>query len=304
VSASATYVEWIAVDWGTSHLRAWAMAADGSTVAEAASDRGMGGLAADEFEPALLDLIEPWLGGRETEVTACGMVGSRQGWAEVPYVAVPCKPLELRPVSVRAKDSRLRVRLIPGLKQERPADVMRGEETQIAGWLASRPGFDGVLCLPGTHTKWAVISAGEVVGFRSFMTGELYAALSKHSVLRHSVGEGWNDAVFAEAVSDTLAQPGTLAARLFSIRAEGLLTGPDPAAAAARLSGLLIGAELAGARAWWLGRDVAVIGAPDLAAAYRTALELQGLAPVTADGAAMTRAGLTALHQRQPESVS
>jgi 2-dehydro-3-deoxygalactonokinase len=83
-----------------------------------------------------------------------------------------------------------------------------------------------------------------------------------------------------------------------------LLTGPDPAAAAARLSGLLIGAELAGARAWWLGRDVAVIGAPDLAAAYGTALELQGLTPVTADGAAMNRAGLTALHQRQPESVS
>jgi hypothetical protein len=73
---------------------------------------------------------------------------------------------------------------------------MRGEETQIAGFLAQNPGFDGVLCLPGTHTKWVHISAGEVVSFRSFMTGELFATVGPHSVLRHSVGEGWDDAAF------------------------------------------------------------------------------------------------------------
>jgi 2-dehydro-3-deoxygalactonokinase len=89
------------------------------------------------------------------------------------------------------KDPRLRVSILPGLKQAVPPDVMRGEETQIAGFLAAAPGFDGVLCLPGTHAKWVQISAEEVVSFRTFMTGELFDLLSTQSVLRHSIaGEG------------------------------------------------------------------------------------------------------------------
>jgi 2-dehydro-3-deoxygalactonokinase len=287
------------VDWGTSHLRAWAMSDTDDPLAEARSDRGMGRLAPHEFEPALLDLIDPWLGpDRPTEVMACGMVGSRQGWTEAPYAAVPCRPFGLQPVPAPARDPRLSLRLIPGLMQASPPDVMRGEETQIAGFLAGHPGFDGVLCLPGSHTKWVQISAGEVVSFRTFMTGELYASLREHTVLRHSVGEGWDDAAFAVAVAETLSRPEMLAACLFSIRAEGLLSRPDPDAANARLSGLLLGAELAGARPWWLGRDVAVIGSDRTVPAYATALRLQGLAPATADGSAMTRAGLAAVHRR------
>jgi 2-dehydro-3-deoxygalactonokinase len=296
MSAQGVRAAWIAVDWGTSHLRAWAMSERDEVLSEARSDRGMGRLAPHEFEPALLDLVDPWLGDL-TEVLACGMVGSRQGWTEAPYVAVPCKPLDIVPVTAPTRDHRLRLRIVPGVKQDTPADVMRGEETQIAGWLSRAPGFDGVLCLPGTHTKWVEISAGEIVSFRSFMTGELYASLSEHTVLRHSLGEGWNDAAFAEAVGETLSRPETLAARLFSIRAEGLLRGPDPAAATARLSGLLIGAELAGARPWWLGRDIAVIGSDRTTAVYGAALEQQGLAPRILDGSEMTRAGLAAFHR-------
>ena len=296
MSAQGVRAAWIAVDWGTSHLRAWAMSERDEVLSEARSDRGMGRLAPHEFEPALLDLVDPWLGDL-TEVLACGMVGSRQGWTEAPYVAVPCKPLDIVPVTAPTRDPRLHLRIVPGVKQDTPADVMRGEETQIAGWLSRAPGFDGVLCLPGTHTKWVEISAGEIVSFRSFMTGELYASLSEHTVLRHSLGEGWNDAAFAEAVGETLSRPETLAARLFAIRAEGLLRGPDPAAATARLSGLLIGAELAGARPWWLGRDIAVIGSDRTTAVYGAALEQQGLAPRILDGSEMTRAGLAAFHR-------
>ena len=103
--------------------------------------------------------------------------------------------------------------VLPGLSQARPADVMRGEETQIAGLLAADPGFDGVACLPGTHTKWARVSAGEVVSFRTCMTGELFALLSERSVLRHAVGgEGFEEAAFAEALSDAIARPEALAA--------------------------------------------------------------------------------------------
>lgn len=284
---------WIAVDWGTTHLRAWAMGPAGDVLAEAASDDGMARLAPDRFEPALLALVGGWSEG-PTEVIACGMVGSRQGWVEAPYRTVPCPPLGGALARPRVADPRLSVHVVPGLRQARPPDVMRGEETQVAGFLATHPAFDGVLCLPGTHTKWTHVSAGEVVSFASYMTGELYDLLAHASVLRHSVGAGWDDAAFAEAVSDTLSHPERLAARLFGIRAGGLLgqTGPDTANA--RLSGLLIGAELAGARPYWLGQPVAVIGAERLVDLYAAALEAQGAAPLRADGRAMTLAGLAA----------
>jgi 2-dehydro-3-deoxygalactonokinase len=197
------------------------------------------------------------------DVLACGMVGSRQGWAEAPYVAVPARPATLSPVPVATKDSRLRVSILPGLKQAVPPDVMRGEETQIAGFLAAAPGFDGVLCLPGTHAKWVQISAEEVVSFRTFMTGELFELLSTQSVLRHSIaGAGADPDAFREAVSDTLSRPETLAQRLFSIRAGQLLDGTSGEVGRARLSGALIGAELAAAKPYWLGQEVVVAGAP------------------------------------------
>lgn len=286
---------WIAVDWGTTHLRAWRM--DGSeAVDRAASNDGMGGLSPNAFEPALLRLVEPWLEER-TRVVACGMVGSRQGWVEAPYRAVPCEARTVETVTAPATDARLDVRIVPGVKQEKPVDVMRGEETQIAGLLAREPGFDGVVCLPGTHSKWAQISAGEIVSFRTFMTGEMFELLATQSVLRHSVPqEGWDDAAFADTVADTLSRPERLTGDLFGLRAGALLQGTDGATLRARLSGLLIGAELAAARPYWLGQRVISIGAPALTAHYSAALTAQGLSAETADGGEMTRAGLAAVH--------
>lgn len=272
-------------------------------VAEAASDAGMSALTRDGFEPALLDLVDPWLNG-PTDLMACGMVGSRQGWAEAPYAAVPCRPLGTGPVRAPASDPRLRVHLIPGLKQLSPPDVMRGEETQIAGFLALNPGWDGVLCLPGTHTKWAHLSAGEVVSFQTFMTGELYLTLARHSVLRHSLaGTGWEAEAFATGVSDGMARPERLTARLFGLRAGDLLEDISPQATRARLSGLLIGAELTAARAYWLGQNVALIGAPDVTAPYRAALEAQAVSAQTADGSETVRAGLAAAYARLKEPL-
>ncbi len=293
MNGTAAYADWIAVDWGTSHLRAWAMAGD-TVRAEAASDDGMGRLARAQFEPALLRLIDPWLGAARMQVIACGMVGSRQGWVEAPYATVPCRPLPEALVAAPVTDPRIDVRVVPGLRQMEPADVMRGEETQIAGFLAMTPGFDGVICLPGTHSKWVHVSAGEIVSFRSFMTGEMFDLLSTASVLRHTVGDGWDADAFGQAVSDALSRPEAVAAKLFSIRAEALLRGLDAGTARARLSGALIGLELAGARPYWLGQDVALIGASKLSAIYAAALAAQGVPARVADGAAMTRAGLAA----------
>jgi 2-dehydro-3-deoxygalactonokinase len=147
------------------------------------------------------------------------------------------------------------------------------------------------------------ISAGEVVSFRSFMTGEMFDLLATASVLRHTVGEGWDAEAFSQAVSDALSRPETVAARLFSIRAEALLKGLDAGTARARLSGALIGLELAGARPYWLGQNVALIGAPKLSAIYAAALAAQGVPAEVADGAAMTRAGLAAARVLTMESV-
>lgn len=298
--------DWIAVDWGTSNLRVWAMDA-GGILAEAASTDGMGSLTPDQFEPALIRLIGPWLAdGRVTPVIACGMVGARQGWREAAYRASPCTPVAadaLTPVPVQ--DRRIRFAIAPGLSQAKPADVMRGEETQIAGALALYPQFEGVICLPGTHSKWAHISAGEVVSFQTFMTGEMFALLSQQSVLRHGMAgtgqaEGLDAAAFDHGLSDALSRPERLAAQLFGLRAEGLLHGLPPGAARSRLSGLLIGAELAAAKPYWLGQRVALIGASGLSSAYARALAAQGVPAETLDATACTLAGLSTLARGLP----
>ncbi len=293
--------DWIAVDWGTTHLRAYAMGGDG-ILAQASSDDGMGKLTRDGFEPALIRLIEPWLAsGRVMQVVACGMVGSRQGWAEAPYRTVPCTPLDAGSlVAVGTTDRRISVQLIPGLRQMQPADVMRGEETQIAGALALYPDFDGVLCLPGTHSKWVQVSAGEVVSFQTFMTGELFALLSGQSVLRHGmVGGGWDDAAFLASVGDAMSDPHKFAARLFGLRAEGLVSSLSPAVGRSRLSGLLIGIELAAARPYWLGRQVGIIGADALSSNYDKALTAQGVTPELLPSEACTIAGLAVARQKE-----
>ena len=297
MSGESRYADWIAVDWGTSNMRAWAIR-DGAVLAEKRSDKGMGSLTPDAFEAALLEVIEPWLGQHRVPLVACGMVGAKQGWSEAAYANVPCPPVGMGAVRPEVTDARIDVAILPGLSQDDPADVMRGEETQIAGYLAKDPEFDGILCLPGTHTKWVQISAGEVVSFRTFMTGELFALISKQSVLRHSVGSGWDAAAFETAVADAMSRPEAMANRLFTLRAEGLLKGLGPEAATARLSGLLIGAELAAARPYWLGQNIVLIGAPKLSAHYATALALQGAVTDTADATQTTLAGLTAAYVR------
>jgi 2-dehydro-3-deoxygalactonokinase len=285
--------DWIAVDWGTTNLRAYAMGPEGIR-AEATSEDGMGRLGPEGFEPALIRLIEPWLGPGVTSVLACGMVGSRQGWSEAPYRATPCTPLDAgQMVDVRVRDPRITVQIVPGLKQMKPADVMRGEETQIAGALALDPAFDGAMCLPGTHSKWVQISAGEVVSFQTYLTGEMFSLLSTQSVLRHGMAAtGWDEDAFDQGVANGMARPERLAAHLFRLRAEGLIADLGPDAARAQLSGLLIGAELAAARPYWLGARVALVGSAALTALYARALSAMGAPTQTLAAKDCTIAGL------------
>lgn len=299
MSVSKT-ANWIAVDWGTSNLRAWAM--QGADVLDRGqSPQGMSALTRDQFAPTLETLIDGWPVTPNTPAIACGMLGARQGWAEAPYRTLPCTPLDAGLIAV--PDSPRPVHIIPGLKQPTPPDVMRGEETQIAGFLALNPGWDGVICLPGTHTKWVQISAGEVISFQTFMTGELFALLTQHSVLRHSVqGDGMDDAAFDAGLADTLSRPEKLAARLFAIRAGDLLNGTSGTANRAHLSGALIGAELAAAKPYWLGQQIALIGADTQTNLYARALQSQGAPATLTDAERMTLAGLTAAFRTLKET--
>ena len=291
--------EWFAVDWGTSNLRVWVFDAENQLLDHVSSNQGMGSLSPETFEPTLIELIDPYLGQGVSPVICCGMVGARQGWAEAAYMQVPCSaPDAKKALRVKSKDPRVDVRILPGLCQNTPADVMRGEETQIAGYLAKDPNFFGTLCLPGTHSKWTQISAEEIVSFRTFMTGELFALLSTQSVLRHALDTSeWSEDDYLEALNDAMSAPQQLSARLFALRADGLLHGLSPTAVRSRLSGYLIGLELAGAKPYWLGLDVVVIGDPKLTPLYTRALKAQGVSCLSQNGDEMTQAGLKAAYR-------
>lgn len=292
-------IDWIAVDWGTSNLRAWAIGRDGDILHEATSPNGMTKLKREAFEPALLELIGGWLpAGRKTLVVACGMVGARQGWIEVPYDEAPCPPASAHSArSPQTRDPRLDVRIIAGVMQRKPADVMRGEETQIAGLLQKTPGFEGVICMPGTHTKWVRVKGGTIAEFKSCMSGEVFGLLAEQSVLRFSVGaDGWDDKEYESAVGGALVQPEGFAGALFSIRASSLIAGLSQAAANARLSGLVIGTELAATRAYWNNDGVSIVDNGRQAALYAGALKIAGAATTLLPAQDVTLAGLRAAH--------
>lgn len=288
-------VDWVAVDWGTSSLRAWLLDADNTVLDHKTSDKGMGQLAQADFEAALLELIGDHLPAEtSTPVIICGMAGARQGWAEAPYLETPCPPPGIfNATKVPANDSLIDAYILPGVKQQTPPDVMRGEETQIAGFLTEEPTFCGMLCLPGTHTKWAHIQDGTINTFRTFMTGELFALLSNHSVLRYSVESNDIDLeAFSNAVREASAHPADLTAGLFEIRAAGLIARQTSSEARGRLSGLLIGGEVAAVLNQYLTGEIAILGADKIATAYRNALQILGRESRLIDANTTTLRGL------------
>ncbi|UWR77084.1 2-dehydro-3-deoxygalactonokinase [Phaeobacter inhibens] len=303
---------WIAADWGTTQLRLWVMDAQNQVIDRITSDRGMSRLGPQDYEPTLLGLLGGHLTPgdnsdvRAVPVICCGMAGSRQGWAEAPYATAPCPPPGIaeatRPV---IQDKRLTVYLLPGIKTTDPADVMRGEETQIAGYLAqdSNQTRPQVICLPGTHSKWAKLDQGRVISFSTFMTGEMFALLQGQSVLRHCISEdGWDEKAFKHAVAKALSSPTAISAQLFRIRADALLSGQSAQTGRARLSGLLIGAELAATRGYWSHKSVTILGTDTLARCYETALSALGCAAQRVDAETLTLSGLCAAYDQLQKS--
>jgi 2-dehydro-3-deoxygalactonokinase len=194
---------------------------------------------------------------------------------------------------IATSDPRIVLYAIPSLSQEKPADLMRGEDAQIAGFLFQNKDWDGVLCLASACSRWVHVSAGEVISFTSFLTGELFGLLTRHSSLRSAIqGQGWDEGAFLTALSDAMARPERAASALFFIQANAVLNQTSAATGKAHLYGTLIGIELAASRAHWLGREVVVIGAQDDTARYASALKAQGVAATEQAGDLLALGGL------------
>lgn len=291
----------LALDWGSTRLRAFLLGTGGAVLAARESGQGASTLSgAPAFAQALQALAGDWRAAQPgLPVLACGMVGSQHGWREAPYVPCPADAEALAGRALRLDDGPW---ILPGLMQEgvRP-DVMRGEETQIVGALALRPELaqEACLVLPGTHAKWARIAGGRVTGFATHMTGELYALLRRHSVLARLMpaedGAACTTA-FLAGIDAVREDGGGLGHQLFAVRTLGLFGRLPPEQLPDYLSGLLIGHEIAHELAAGAPRRLALVGEPLLCERYAQALGRFGVeAPLQLDNTAP--AGLWRLAQ-------
>lgn len=272
----------LAVDWGTTALRGALLAADGTVMATHAAPRGLLSVSPGGWPAAFDAEFGAWLAAHPSlPCLMSGMVGSRQGWAEAPYVECPAGLDDLVRGLLWLQPGRLAI--VPGLSTEVDGipDVLRGEEVQVFGALQSLadPAGDHTLVLPGTHSKWLRAQGGRITGFATHMTGEVYALLRQQSILARMLPA--EDAGFdADAFDAGVAQattPGGLLHHVFAIRTLALFERAGGNALASRLSGLLIGEELR-AQAGQLpaGVPVSVIASPALALRYQRALQARG----------------------------
>lgn len=298
-------MNFVAGDWGTTRLRVFLCDEQGA-VLKSASGPGAS-QSQGRFAETLDSAIASW--GERLPTVLCGMVGSNFGWAQAGYVACPARPEQVAAACVPLREGT--VHIIPGLscrsRLDAP-DVLRGEETQILGALSLDPALargTHLLCLPGTHTKWAVLENGAVREFLTAVAGEVFALVRDHSVLvkdANSTAPLVHDlATFERAIGHVRAShPSTLLHQIFECRS-GRLTGEmAPELAASYLSGLLIGSDVAGALALLPGLDaqpVRLIGTPELTRFYAAALASHGRESVAVDGDAAAVAGLARVHR-------
>lgn len=286
-----------AIDWGTSNFRLWLVDDQGNVVARKTSSQGMTTLSADRYAGVMEQHLAGLGVSPDLPVIVCGMAGSRSGWAEAPYLETPVSIDRISGSAVQPHFDGRPVWIMSGVCQHDPEtpDVMRGEETQIVGaWaMAAR---DGLYCLPGTHSKWVEIDKGKIVRFHTFMTGELFALLSQRSVLAPTLEDnekGLDEAVYSDAVAKMLNRSGQLTLELFGIRANRLLNAGKQLGSRSRLSGLLIGAEIASVRCTFPSASaVTLISDGEVGRNYQIALHQAGFDVTSLDAESATLRGL------------
>lgn len=271
----------VGIDWGTSNRRAYILNEQGELVRQHSDEFGILHVDGD-FEGSLQALLKV-LRLDTADVVMSGMVGSRNGWRQVPYLSVD-QPLTTLWNALMEVDTALpgvRCRIAPGYRyvdMHGLPDVMRGEETQVLGALQlGAPG--GWFLLPGTHSKWVLMEDGKITDLVTFMTGELFSLMSQHGTLASIMSEQ-RSVPDAFAAGVRASRHGGFTHTAFCCRAL-VVTDQMPAQhTSSYLSGLLIGTELhevlkkAGDD---MRGPVQVIGSQSLSARYLSALELVGM---------------------------
>lgn len=266
----------IVVDWGSSNFRAYRFGAAGQIVERREAAAGILTVADGAFEAVLIREIGDWM-TPGSEIYLSGMITSRNGWVETPYVGMPTTLADLARQAVMRESAGATLRFLPGIAARHPTpDVMRGEEIQVFGAVA--PGASAVLVLPGTHSKWVTVTEGRITGFRSFMTGESFALYAQHSMVGRLIppdASTFNEAAFLAGVRQGgAAGSAGLLNDLFTLRAGALLGAFPPHEIADRLSGLLVGHEIKAGLAFRgeVPGPLLIVGETGLAARYRLAL--------------------------------
>jgi 2-dehydro-3-deoxygalactonokinase len=260
----------IAVDWGTTNRRAYLIDEAGRNAAEFEDGKGILSVHRGEFETAIAE-IRAKLG--ERPMLLAGMVGSNRGWVEAPYVPCPAAAEDLARGLVRIGDD---VAIVPGVSMtDGRSDVMRGEEVQLIGAIASgQIPKDCLVCHPGTHNKWVRVSNGRIASFRTVMTGELFSMLKARSILSDLLSQRVKPGEpFREGVRRGLSGAG-ITSELFEVRARYLLGGLDSSDGASMVSGLLIGEDVRVGLKVNQGSKVMVMGRPELTRLYTAALDV------------------------------
>lgn len=299
----------IAGDWGTTHLRLHLCR--GTTVLGKADGAGIGSLTVSA-EATLFDALAPWVRQHgPLPIWLAGMVGSRNGWREAPYASCPAGAAELRSSLLRFNARGCEIAIAAGVSCKNPLgapDVMRGEETQVLGAIATHPSLGrgrNILALPGTHTKWALVEDGQLKSFQTSLSGELYALLRDRSTLLKASAAEANEEAERRGFEAGLQRSREmrsvpLSHLLFEVRARQLIQGMTHAEASTYLSGLIIGQDVLGALPLFdgtlrAGSAVPIIGAPKLAELYGAALAAHGIETLPLDATELTIAGLNAL---------
>lgn len=295
----------IALDWGTSSFRAWAMTASGEVLDTIENGTGILAVPEGDFDAAFEAAVGAWLDADPgVPVIASGMITSRNGWCETPYLSLPVGAEDLAAALTAFTTRKGRtIHFVTGAARN-PAeglpDVIRGEETELVGHLAAAGSGDGFFVMPGTHSKWARAEGGKLTHFETAMTGEIFAVLSAHSILGRLMPAARTDSpeAFRRGVEVSRNEPGSILSRLFSARSLVLFDRLAPAEIADYMSGLLIGEEVRSGLAAHpeVGR-ITLIGRGDLANRYRAALEQFG-AEVAQATVGMARLGLLHVAKR------
>jgi 2-dehydro-3-deoxygalactonokinase len=299
----------IGVDWGTSRLRGFRIDPTGRLLERRESMLGVACVQDRAFDAGLRELIGDWQAsdGR-VPILMCGMIGSRQGWHEVPYLPCPAALADFLPRLQRVETACGPAHIVAGVSTKDAGgihDVMRGEEMQILG-IASSKGPQLVIA-PGTHSKWAQLENGCILGFKTYMTGELYSLLRELStlawVMPTPTGTSPNEDAFIAGVQRTRDDPDLLH-QLFSVRTCGLFDDLPPASLASYLSGLLIGSEIASGLRRKPAGEITLIASAALADLYRLALSDAGYAQVACvDATAAAARGLWRLWELGGEGL-